>query len=116
MSEQEFERQERIGDDWLLGSSNYLDPIAYADFALADKFARGHACAVCLAHLTVKVDYLADGYIVVCPQCGEITRSNTVTNHKAELAEDNTHMGKIEIAAANAPRRTEEEIMKDMGF
>ncbi len=113
---QEQERRELIGDDFFLTSRDYLEPICFADFSAADKFARGHRCAECLTQLTYKVDYITDGYIVICPTCGEITKSSTITNHQAEVVESNIHAGRLEIAAANAPKRTEEQILKELGF
>jgi arylamine N-acetyltransferase len=116
MSEQEFERQERIGDDWITSARDYLEPIAYADEAMANKFSRTHCCAVCMAQLTYKRDYLSDGYVVICEEHGEITKSNTVTNQQAQLALDSARMGSIEMNAAGKPKRSEAEILSELGF
>jgi len=113
---QESERMELIGDDWLLSSKDYLEPICYADESEAVKFARSHYCAVCLNQLDYKPDDLASGYVVFCRECGEITRSNTVTGHTAEVAQSNIIAGRMEIYAVNAPKRTEDEILKELGF
>lgn len=110
----ESERMERIGDDWLIGGRDYLEPIYRLDLERAAKYANNHRCPECRAQLIAVDD--GDKYQVVCPNGHEVSETTVITNQQAQLAEDAEVFGQMEINVASNPRRTEAEILKDLGF
>ena len=109
----EQERKEYIGDDWLTTSTDYLEPIYRTVLADASKFANTHRCGDCRAQL-IAIDE-GDKYQIVCPVCGEVSARSVITNQQAEDAHWNEIYGQAEINKAK-PRRTEEDILKELGF
>ena len=71
------------------------------------------AAATCRAQL-IAIDE-GDKYQIVCPECGEVSEHSVITNQQAEDADWNEIFGQMEINKAK-PRRTEEEILKELGF
>lgn len=109
----EQERKEWIGDDWAEFSTDYLEPIYRLSLVDASKYANTHLCGDCRAQL-IAVDE-GDKYQIVCPKCGEVSEHTVITNHQAEDAHWGEIYGQAEITDAK-PRRTEEEILKEIGF
>ena len=89
---------------------NILQPITFAHHHEAQKFTRYHVCALCLGELIV------DDLAVRCPEHG-IAYEHTVTKRsKANQINSNVRVAKIDLEMFGKPRRTEEEILKELGF
>lgn len=111
------ERAEWIGDDWKdLQPVDYLEPIIFPELYEAEKYAKSHCCGECRQQLIVVAADGAHAWQVVCPEGHESTRRTAITKQQAEQAEMAEHLGRIEIEAISKPRRTEAEIMAELGY
>lgn len=89
---------------------NLLEPLIFNTEYEARKYAKRHACAFCLC------DLQAMGREVECPDCGATHKHQFITRNQAKIATKERSIGTIEINAARRPRRSAEEIIKELGF
>jgi hypothetical protein len=95
-------------------AANLLAPLTFTDSEIG-KFISRHACGLCLSKL-VKKPAPDRKWFAVCPNCGVILPYCKVTARAAQEAESNQRAAKIEIAAASRCKRSEAEIMSELGF
>ena len=94
---------------------NLLAPLrmTHADAAL---FARDNVCALCLGYLFLR-DIEHDVYELECLECGKIMAHNYISKHIKDRIEQNNSAARIEMAMEDhKPRRSEADILKELGF
>lgn len=94
---------------------NLLEPIHFEQAVEAQGFVRDHACGQCLGPLVVKPNK-GGGFYAECLRCGAILQHNHVTKTAAVNYEAGCRVARIELNAMTAPKRSEAELLAELGF
>jgi uncharacterized Zn finger protein (UPF0148 family) len=92
---------------------NELTPIMLADTEIK-RFLSTHKCGLCGSHL-VEQPAASHQSKVVCPNCGDATRSSVVKTSTREKVDYTQRQAMRELEAPKR-KRTPEEIIKELGF
>ncbi len=94
-------------------TKNLLEPIILDD-GEANGFVRDRRCANCLGYLFLK-PMLDRKWKVFCQKCGDIIEGGHIHESEAEKAEHKKLLGLRELRP-DKPRRSEAEILAELGF
>ena len=92
-----------------------ISPLEFSGLEIQE-FVRDNACSVCLGSL-VQVDIENDMYHAHCIECEtDIMAHNFTRKSDADMSRKARSVAHLELFHRDGPKRTPEEILKELGF
>lgn len=118
MSENIIQRDmaEMIGDDWLLGHG-LLEPLSFDSLSDAVKFTGRNNCALCFNILVKRFNHETGKYNAYCPECDSLIYShNHISQKRVDEIQDISRSATYEQKADDTERKSEQQILDELGF
>jgi len=111
-----MEMAEMIGDDWLLGHG-LLEPLSFDNLSDVHQFTKGNNCALCFGILTKRFNHDTGKYNAYCPECDSLIYShNHISRKRVEEIQEVNQTATYQRKGEELERRTEQQILDELGF
>lgn len=110
------DKAEMIGDDWLLGHG-LLEPLSFDSLSDVHQFTKRNNCALCFSILVKRFNPETGKYNAYCPECDSLVYShNHISRKRVEEIQEVNQTATYQRKGEETERRTEQQILDELGF